>query len=104
MATATWCLAWVERIFPEFEFNWLAEEMKQNLPLELDFRHEAENAARATGDFAKHRHTSLYIPEVFHATKRTMVMEFIEGARVDDLEYLQRRMCLGIDSRAISSV
>ncbi|KAG8948518.1 hypothetical protein FRC04_009728 [Tulasnella sp. 424] len=89
MATATWCLAWVKQLFPEFEFTWLGEEMRQNLPLELDFQHEAENAARATADFSKHRYTTLYIPKVYHSTKRVMTMEFIEGARVDDLEYLQ---------------
>ncbi len=32
--------------------------------------------------------TSLYIPEVISADKRVLIMEFIEGARVDDLEYL----------------
>lgn len=69
----------------------LGEEMRQNLPLELDFQHEAENAARATADFSKHRYTTLYIPKVYHSTKRVMTMEFIEGARVDDLEYLQHR-------------
>ncbi|KAG8947068.1 hypothetical protein FRC00_009317 [Tulasnella sp. 408] len=89
MATATWCLAWIKRLFPEFEFTWLGEEMRQNLPLELDFRHEAGNAARATADFANHRYTTLYIPKVYRSTKRVMTMEFIEGARVDDLEYLQ---------------
>lgn len=91
MVTAMWCLHWVEVLFPEFEFNWLGEEMQQNLPLELDFRHEAGNATRARADFAHHRHTSLYIPEVYNATKRTMVMEFIEGRRVEDLEYLRNR-------------
>lgn len=89
--TATVCLSWVELLFPEFEFNWLGEELKQNLPLEMDFRHEAGNAARASADFAGHRKTTLYIPEVYSATKRTMVMEYIDGARVDDLEYLNRR-------------
>ncbi|KAG8891763.1 hypothetical protein FRB99_003381, partial [Tulasnella sp. 403] len=90
MVTAEWCLAVVERLFPEFEFRWFGEEMKQNLPLEMDFRHEAHNAARAESDFSHHRHTTLYIPKVYHATKRTMTMEFIDGARVDDLEYLSR--------------
>ncbi|KAG8848428.1 hypothetical protein FRB96_001214 [Tulasnella sp. 330] len=99
MVTAMWCLYWVEVLFPEFEFNWLGEEMQQNLPLELDFRHEAGNAARARADFAHHRHTSLYIPEVYTATKRTMVMEFIEGRRVEDLEYLSKHH---IDRNAVS--
>ncbi|KAG9005337.1 hypothetical protein FRB94_001628 [Tulasnella sp. JGI-2019a] len=99
IVTAMWCLHWVEVLFPEFEFNWLGEEMQQNLPLELDFRHEAANAARARADFAHHRHTSLYIPEVYNATKRTMVMEFIEGRRVEDLEYLRQHR---IDRNAVS--
>ena len=36
----------------------------------------------------KNSKTSLYIPEVISADKRVLIMEFIEGARVDDLEYL----------------
>ena len=91
IATTTYLLAWVKAIFPEFEFSWLADEMRQNLPLEMDFNHEAQNAARATADFAHLRKTTLYIPKVLQATKRTLVMEFIEGGRVDDLEYLQER-------------
>jgi aarF domain-containing kinase len=91
IATTTYLLAWVKAIFPEFEFTWLGEEMRQNLPLEMDFNHEANNAARATADFAHHRKTSLYIPKVLKASKRTLIMEFIEGGRVDDLEYLDAR-------------
>ncbi|KAI0051236.1 ABC1-domain-containing protein [Auriscalpium vulgare] len=80
-------LGWIKRWFPEFEFSWLAEEMRENLPKEMDFAHEARNALRAKKDFQDMR-TSLYIPEVVFAKKRVLIMEFIEGARVDDLEYL----------------
>ncbi|KAA1474282.1 ABC1-domain-containing protein [Dentipellis sp. KUC8613] len=80
-------LGWIKRWFPDFEFTWLGEEMRENLPKEMDFTHEARNAQRAAGDF-KDMRTSLYIPEVIEATKRVLVMEFIAGARVDDLEYL----------------
>ncbi|EFI28146.1 atypical/ABC1/ABC1-B protein kinase [Coprinopsis cinerea okayama7 len=82
-------LGWIKYWFPEFEFTWLGDEMRTNLPKEMDFVHEAENAERTKRDFA-HVKTSLYIPEVIHAAKRVLIMEFIEGGRVDDLEYLAR--------------
>ena len=60
--------------------------MRENLPKEMDFKHEALNANRTIKDFENMR-TSLYIPRVLSATKRVLVMEFIEGGRIDDLEY-----------------
>jgi aarF domain-containing kinase len=61
--------------------------MRENLPKEMDFVHEASNAARATKDF-ENICTSLYIPRVITATKRVLIMEYIQGGRVDDLAYL----------------
>ena len=78
---------WVKHWFPEFEFTWLGEEMRENLPKEMDFAHEARNAERAVENFKGVR-TSLYIPEVLFSSKRVLVMEYIQGGRVDDLEYL----------------
>ncbi|KXN90583.1 ABC1 family protein C15C4.02 [Leucoagaricus sp. SymC.cos] len=82
-------LGWIKYWFPEFELTWLADEMRQNLPKEMDFIHEAENASRAVRDFEGMR-TSLYIPEVIASTKRVLIMEFIQGGRVDDLQYLAK--------------
>lgn len=81
-------LGWVKHWFPEFEFTWLGEEMRENLPKEMDFAHEARNTERAVESF-KGVHTSLYIPEVLFSSKRVLVMEYIQGGRVDDLEYLE---------------
>lgn len=61
--------------------------MRINLPKEMDFVHEAANAARAVHEF-EHVRTSLYIPKVITANKRVLIMEYIQGGRVDDLEYL----------------
>ncbi|KAL8169101.1 UNVERIFIED_CONTAM: hypothetical protein K2H54_037929, partial [Gekko kuhli] len=36
----------VKQIFPDFEFLWLVEEAKKNLPLELDFLNEGKNAEK----------------------------------------------------------
>ena len=88
MKTVTVLVKWVKRLLPEFSFEWLADEMNENMPLEMDFRHEAQNAKRAQDDFAGYRTTSVYIPEVKYVFKRVMAMEFIDGRRPDDLRYL----------------
>ncbi|KAL4264735.1 Mitochondrial structure and function regulator [Pleurotus pulmonarius] len=80
-------LGWIKHWFPDFEFTWLAEEMRTNLPKEMDFTHEANNAARTTREFHNIT-TSLYIPSVLTSTKRVLIMEYIKGGRVDDLVYL----------------
>ena len=56
----TLSLGWIKHWFPEFEFTWLGGEMRENLPKEMDFVHEARNAERAAKDFVDIR-TSLYI-------------------------------------------
>lgn len=78
------------RVFPSFEFTWLGEEMEENLPREMNFVHEAYNARRCAADFAGYRKTSIVVPEILWAKKRILVMEYIEGARVDNLEYLAK--------------
>ncbi|KAH9917881.1 ABC1-domain-containing protein [Epithele typhae] len=80
-------LGWIKHIFPDFEFTWLGEEMRENLPKEMDFVHEKLNAERAVADFENVR-TSMHIPKVIEAQKRILVMEYIQGGRVDDLVYL----------------
>ncbi|KAH9858602.1 ABC1-domain-containing protein [Lenzites betulinus] len=80
-------LGWIKHIFPTFEFTWLGEEMRENLPKEMDFVHEKRNAQRAIAEF-KNIRTSLYIPTVKEARRRILVMEYIQGGRVDDLVYL----------------
>ncbi|GAA5840887.1 hypothetical protein JCM11251_007630 [Rhodosporidiobolus azoricus] len=99
MRTTTFLLRLVKRVFPSFEFTWLGEEMEQNLPLEMNFLHEAANAARCVKDFSDLKNTALVLPEVLWAKKRVLVMEFIQGGRVDDLDYLARH---NIDRNKVS--
>jgi len=98
MAMVEICLACVKRLFPEFEFTWLGEEMRENLPKELNFVLEASNAAHLVSDF-RDVETSLYIPKVLFASKRILIMEFIEGRRIDDREFLARH---GIDRNTVA--
>ena len=55
-------VGWIKSLFPNFEFTWLGGEMRENLPKEMDFVHEARNAERAVEDF-KDITSSLYIRE-----------------------------------------
>lgn len=87
----------VKKVFPAFEFGWLAEEMERNLPLELDFVHEHANTERARRNFKGE--DGLIIPKVYLSTRRLLVMEYIEGGKVDDTNYIQRNM---IDPQLVS--
>ncbi|KAK2813160.1 hypothetical protein FQN50_000837 [Emmonsiellopsis sp. PD_5] len=78
----------LKRFFPEYDLEWLSNEMEFSLPQELDFRMEGENARRAAEYFRTKSVAPLVIPEVMWAKKRMIVMEFISGHRPDDLEYL----------------
>lgn len=88
MHMVTVVVRWVKRVFPEFSFEWLADEMNRNLPLELDFRHEAGNSERARRDFEQYKYTCVAFPRVPWVYKRAMAMEFIQGQRPDNLAYL----------------
>lgn len=99
MKTVNYLVDWVKKVFPQFEFTWLAEEMNINMPLEMDFRHEAENARRATEDFSGYPKTTVYIPKVPWVFKRAMAMEHIDGRRPDNLAYLAEH---GIDRNSVS--
>ena len=43
----------VQMVFPEFQYLWLAEETKKNLPKELDFLKEGQHCERVGKMFAK---------------------------------------------------
>ena len=89
----------VNYVFPQFEFMWLAEEMRKNLPLELDFRQEGHNAEKVTNMLANL--TWLKVPKIHWplSTDRVLVMEYCEGGHINDKDYIVRN---GIDAATIS--
>jgi aarF domain-containing kinase len=84
-----------ERLFPDSfgsKWNWLVEEIAPNLPRELDFHNEGENAERAERNL---RHCGItedqcVVPKIIwsHTTKRVLCMEFEEGFKSTDLEQI----------------
>ena len=79
----------VRQIFPEFQFTWLVEETKKNVPLELDFLNEGKNSEKLQKKFS--RLAFLKIPKVFweFSSKRILTMEYCDGGYVNDLNYMQ---------------
>ncbi|XP_035824721.1 aarF domain-containing protein kinase 1 [Aplysia californica] len=75
--------------FPNFNYVWLAEETKKNLPVELDFVNEGQNCERLGEMLSKFEF--LKVPKVIweHSSDRVLTMEFCEGGKVDDLQYME---------------
>ena len=80
----------VARLAPSIDLRPILDYLKETLPLELDFRREAESMARLRAAFA-HR-SDVVIPASFPelSTKRLLVMEYIEGIKITDREALER--------------
>ena len=79
----------------------LLEELGTHLPLELDFVNEARNAEQVAKRLA-HR-GDVVVPEIVweHTTTRVLVMEFVEGIKIDDVAALRRA---GVDPEAVTSL
>jgi aarF domain-containing kinase len=76
--TVSFIFSTIKRIFPEFGFEWLSEEMNESLPQELNFEFEADNANKVRENFKdliKKKKTALVIPEIVWARRRILCME-----------------------------
>ncbi|ODV62855.1 Cqd2p [Ascoidea rubescens DSM 1968] len=78
------------KVFPEYDLNWLGEEMQSSIYVELNFVEEAKNA-RNTSDYFKNyqRQTALRVPKIYSAQPRVLIMEYVGGSRLDNLEYFK---------------
>lgn len=89
------------KVFPEYPMTWLGDEMQNSIYVELDFVNEAGNAEKTAEYFKRfEKDTALRIPKVISADKRILVMEFVAGARLDDLKYIKEH---NINTAEVSS-
>ena len=72
-----------------YEVGDLAEEFASALRTEMDFRREAWNADRFRKNFEDETH--LYVPKIYweYSTKRLLVMERLQGIKIDNLEAIK---------------
>ncbi|SCW02564.1 LAFE_0F09230g1_1 [Lachancea fermentati] len=76
-------------VFPDYPLTWLSDELQNSIYVELDFTKEAENSKHTAEYFSSYlKETALRIPKVVSANKRILVMEYLEGHRLDDPHYL----------------
>ncbi len=87
------------RLEPGFDFRVLIDEVEKYVPLELDFVHEADNAARMRACLGER--PDVLVPVVVRAlsTRRVLVMEYAPGVRVTDVEGLRR---LGVEPAEVA--
>src|SRR5450432_2562731 len=78
----------LKRFFPEYDLEWLSDEMEFSLPQELNFVLEGQNAMRTKEYFSHIPQLPLVIPGVIWSKERILVMEAVSGHRPDDLTYL----------------
>lgn len=90
----------ISYLFKDFDYDWLVKEVNFNLPRELDFRLEAQNALRASEMIQS---DNVVVPTVYLATPRVICMSFEEGCYVDNKDELKRMQVKGADvARLIS--
>jgi aarF domain-containing kinase len=63
LALTRFTFSTLKRFFPDYDLEWLANEMDESLPIELDFREEGRNAMRTKEYFSHVKNVPLIIPE-----------------------------------------
>jgi ubiquinone biosynthesis protein len=80
----------IARLEPSVQLQPIVEYLKETLPLELDFKHEA-GAATQLREALAHRQDALVpmvLPEL--STERLLVMEYAEGIKITDRQALEQ--------------
>ncbi|KAL0312267.1 UNVERIFIED_CONTAM: hypothetical protein Sradi_5626000 [Sesamum radiatum] len=96
-------IAWAE---PQYDFNPMIDEWCKEAPKELDFNHEAENTrkvsrnlgCKSNGDDNNINRVDVLIPEVITSTEKVLILEYMDGVRLNDSESLQ---ALGVDKQKL---
>ncbi|GMT11138.1 hypothetical protein PFISCL1PPCAC_2435, partial [Pristionchus fissidentatus] len=84
-----------DMVFPDFQLQWLVDEVKKNLPVELDFLQEAANANKMRNAFAHLPFLKIPTMMIPLSSSRVLTMEFCEGEHINKVEYLKEK---GIDT------
>jgi predicted unusual protein kinase regulating ubiquinone biosynthesis (AarF/ABC1/UbiB family) len=94
-------LAVLARFERNLDFTPIVQEISQNVPQELDFINEGHNAEMIARNFAAR--DDIIVPEIIweYTTRRLLVMEFLDGVKITDLEGMHRA---GIDPQAVSQL
>jgi aarF domain-containing kinase len=103
ISTAAVAVKWIRRVFPQFEFGWLADELKANLPRELNFVQEGHNSERLARSLDPVQ-PALIVPRVHWdlSSRRILVMDYVGGPDVCKVNELDKLRGFGVDLRKLS--
>ncbi|XP_027329559.1 uncharacterized protein LOC113845985 isoform X2 [Abrus precatorius] len=88
-------IAWAE---PQYNFNPMIDEWCKEAPKELDFNHEAENTRMVAKNLGcrdqydrnmSANRVDVLIPDVIQSTEKILILEYMDGIRLNDLESLE---------------
>ncbi|XP_046391458.1 uncharacterized aarF domain-containing protein kinase 5 isoform X2 [Ischnura elegans] len=73
---------------PKFNFEWVLQDLKENLEQELDFFNEGKNSEICSKDLA--HFPFVYVPKVLweKTSKRVLTTEFIDGIKISETKAL----------------
>ena len=89
------------RVLRDFDFTPVVDELADNVPLELDFIHEGQNAEATAKNFAGH--DDIVVPRIYwdYTTRRVLTMEYVGGIKITDFAALD---AAGIDRQAVAKL
>jgi predicted unusual protein kinase regulating ubiquinone biosynthesis (AarF/ABC1/UbiB family) len=92
-------LRWLAFFERDFDYRVLAREALKYIPMELDFKHEADNCETVRRNFASS--ADVMVPEIYreYSTRHVLVMQLCDGIRISDVAALERA---GIDKHAVA--
>lgn len=92
---------WLAYLEPRYDFRFILKELRRYIPLELDFVHEGHNAEAVSRNFAARGNNDVIVPRIYweHTTLRLLVMEFMDGIKVTEVEALRQA---GIDTPMVA--
>ncbi|XP_022731231.1 uncharacterized protein LOC111285862 [Durio zibethinus] len=97
-------IAWAE---PQYDFNPMIDEWCKEVPKELDFNQEAENTRTVSRNLGckksldenkSSNRVNVLIPEVIQSTKSVLILEYMDGIRLNDSASLE---AFGVDKQQI---
>ena len=91
----------LNRLDRSMDYRFVANEMRQTIPKELDFINEGHNAERIAADFAHVE--DIVVPDIYweYSARRVLTMEFIDGVKVTDTEGLAR---IGVEKSDVAKI
>ncbi|KAL7001850.1 hypothetical protein U1Q18_002998 [Sarracenia purpurea var. burkii] len=97
-------IAWAE---PQYNFSPMIDEWCKEAPKELDFNREAENTRTVSrnlgcknkcNDKTAANSVDVLIPEVIQSTEKVLILEYMDGIRLNDFESLE---AFGVDKKKL---